>query len=490
VAYRKAKQVYQWIALIPILLTISAVWARSRYREEIRLVDHTRAVQQAIYDIQSTLANAETGRRGYILTGDRSYLTPVDAAVSQAPEAARRLLRLTQDNPVQRENARVLQGLVNDNARVLQQTAQIGHSDAARVEALERQSGLISSVQLHDVANKMIATEDQLLEVRKRASNLTDWEVDAWFGAGAIATILLLMWSYRIVRSYSAERDQAAAESALTNQKLQEEIAQVDRLNRELEERVKTRTASLERSNGDLRQFAYVASHDLKEPLRMIVTYTALLEQSIRGKLDADQQKHLNFAVEGAKRMQALIGDLLAYTQAGAQDPEPIPARLDNVLEQARYSLLASIRETGAQIAADPLPELEVDPLKMSLVFQNLLSNAIKFRQPGENPRIHVSAELQNGEWRIAVRDEGIGFDPKYADKIFAAFQRLHAAGKYPGTGIGLAICKRIVEAHGGRIWAESQAGAGATFYFTLHAVDSPLLEASESGGTALATGR
>jgi light-regulated signal transduction histidine kinase (bacteriophytochrome) len=222
----------------------------------------------------------------------------------------------------------------------------------------------------------------------------------------------------------------------------------------------------------------------------MIVTYTALLEQSSHGKLDADQQKYLSFAVEGAKRMQALIGDLLAYTQAGTQDPEPIPARLDNVLEQARYSLLASIRETGAQITVDPLPELDVDPLKMSLVFQNLLSNAIKFRRPGENPRIHISAELQNAEWRIAVRDEGIGFDPKYADKIFAAFQRLHASGKYPGTGIGLAICKRIVEAHGGRIWAESQADAGATFYFSLPAVDSPLLEAGESGGTALATGR
>ncbi|HEY7337137.1 MAG TPA: CHASE3 domain-containing protein [Bryobacteraceae bacterium] len=489
-AYRKAKQVYQWIALIPILLTISAIWARSRYREETRLVDHTRAIQQSIYDIQSTLADAETGRRGYILTGDRSYLVPVDAAVSRAPEAVQRLRQLVQDNPVERENVRVLEGLVDDRTKFLQKTTQIGRASAGQVQELERQGGLGVSVQLHDVANRMIADENRLLEARKRASEATDWEVDAWFGAGAIATIVLLMWSYRIVRRYSVERDQADAQSALTNQKLQEEIAQFDRLNRELEERVKARTASLERSNGDLRQFAYVASHDLKEPLRMIVTYTALLEQSSHGKLDADQQKYLSFAVEGAKRMQALIGDLLAYTQAGTQDPEPIPARLDNVLEQARYSLLASIRETGAQITVDPLPELDVDPLKMSLVFQNLLSNAIKFRRPGENPRIHISAELQNAEWRIAVRDEGIGFDPKYADKIFAAFQRLHASGKYPGTGIGLAICKRIVEAHGGRIWAESQADAGATFYFSLPAVDSPLLEAGESGGTALATGR
>jgi len=163
---------------------------------------------------------------------------------------------------------------------------------------------------------------------------------------------------------------------------------------------------------------------------------------------------------------------LIAYTQASAQEPARVPAALDRVLEQARYTALASVRETGAEIVADPLPELDVDPLKLSLVFQNLLSNAIKFRRPGEKPRIHVGAERQEEEWRVWVRDDGIGFDPKYADRIFQAFQRLHPAGKYPGTGVGLAICKRIVEAHGGRVWAESQPGAGATFYFTLPAAD------------------
>ena len=185
--------------------------------------------------------------------------------------------------------------------------------------------------------------------------------------------------------------------------------------------------------------------------------------------------------------MQALIADLIAYTQANAQEPARVPVGLDRVLEQARYSLLASIRETGAEIVVDPLPELDIDPVKMSLVFQNLFSNAIKFRTPGEKPRIRVGAERQQGEWRVWVRDEGIGFDPKYSQKIFLAFQRLHPSGKYPGTGVGLAICKRIVEAHNGRIWAESQPGAGATFYFTVPAADSPSRGADQASSAAMA---
>ena len=485
--YRQTKHVYPWIALIPILMMISALWSRWRYREEADLVDHTRAVQQAIYEIQITLAEAETGRRGFVLTGNRSYLVPVEAAVSRAPGEIQSLRELTNDNPAQQESVQVLDGLVKDRTRFLEQTAQIGLTNDEEVRAMERRNGLALSLQIRDVANRMIADENRLLQEGKRASSAADIEVGALFILGSIGTILLLIWSYRILQQYNAERDQAASQAALANQKLQEEIAHADGLNRELEERVNARTASLERSNSDLRQFAYVASHDLKEPLRMIVTYTALLEQSCQGKLNAEQQQYMAFAAEGAKRMQALIADLIAYTQANAQEPARVPVGLDRVLEQARYSLLASIRETGAEIVVDSLPELDIDPVKMSLVFQNLFSNAIKFRRPGEKPRIHVGAERQQGEWRVWVRDEGIGFDSKYSEKIFVAFQRLHPPGKYPGTGVGLAICKRIVEAHDGRIWADPQPGAGATFYFTLPATDSPSRGADQASGAAMA---
>jgi signal transduction histidine kinase len=488
-AFQRTKDVYGWIAVIPILLMLAVVWSRGRYRADVRSVEHAREVQETVYDIQQTLAGAETGRRGFVITGDASFLAPVEAAVVRVPQLVQQLNELTRDNPSQQEIVRALDRLVNERAGFLKQTAQIGRTSNDELQALEPRGELEVSVQLHDVADRMIAEENRLLRTRQQASAWADMEMAFLFGAGVAATILLLVWSYRVVERYAAERDRAALAAQAANQYLQEQMASVDRLNRELEERVRARTASLERTNSDLQQFAYVASHDLKEPLRMITNYTTLLEESSREKLTPDERKFLGFAAEGARRMQALINDLLAYTQAGAQNPARTPAKLHDVLEQARYSLFESIRETAAEIVAEPLPELEVDPLKMSLVFQNLISNAIKFRRPGEKPRVQVRAERQGSEWRIAVRDEGIGFDQQYADKIFAAFTRLHSRGKYPGTGIGLAICKRIVEGHGGRIWAESNAGSGATFYFTLPATDfSTPLETERSDATVAAS--
>src|SRR5207245_1167930 len=161
-------------------------------------------------------------------------------------------------------------------------------------------------------------------------------------------------------------------------------------------------------------------------------------------KLDEQAEKYIAFAQDGATRMRALIRDLLTYAQAGSQEPTLTRASLSDVVSQARYSLLESIRETGAEITTEELPDVEMDPLKMSRVFQNLLSNGIKFREPGKSPRIHIAARMEDGEWRISICDEGIGFEPKYAERVFGAFQRLHGSNKYPGTGIGLAICKRI----------------------------------------------
>lgn len=195
--------------------------------------------------------------------------------------------------------------------------------------------------------------------------------------------------------------------------------------------------------------------------------------------------------MDGATRMQTLIRDLLAYAQISTQAPALTRTQLGEVVSQARYALLASIRETGAEIAIEPLPEVEVDPLKMSLVFQNLLSNAIKFRQPGGKPSIRIEARKDDNEWRISVRDQGIGFEPKYAKKIFGAFQRLHGKDAYPGTGIGLAICSRIIDGHGGRIWAEAEPGAGAVFHFTLPALaDSLPPEKETANAAAFSTGQ
>lgn len=245
------------------------------------------------------------------------------------------------------------------------------------------------------------------------------------------------------------------------------------KLGRERTELLKTRqdleqsVAQLGRSNADLQQFAYVASHDLQEPLRMVSSYTQLLAKRYRGRLDADADEFIAYAVDGATRMQKLIQDLLAYSRVstGRQTFEPTP--MGAVLSYAMDNLLSAIKESQAVITQDRLPTVRGDAKQLAQVFQNLLSNAIKFRgdQP---PIIHISAQRKDGEWLFSVRDQGIGIDPQYAGRIFVIFQRLHTRAEYPGTGIGLAICKKIVERHGGRIWVESEAGKGATFWFSL----------------------
>jgi signal transduction histidine kinase len=225
--------------------------------------------------------------------------------------------------------------------------------------------------------------------------------------------------------------------------------------------------AELTRSNADLQQFAYVASHDLQEPLRMVASYTQLLAKRYKGKLDTDADEFISYAVEGANRMQQLIKDLLAYSRVTTQRTAYEPTECTPALAAALNNLHMAIQKQQAAVTHDPLPTVVADSTQLTQLFQNLISNAIKFRgdQP---PRVHLSAVRKENEWVFAVRDNGIGVDPQYADRIFVIFQRLHTSADYPGTGIGLALCKKIVERHGGRIWVDSHPGQGATFYFTL----------------------
>jgi PAS domain S-box-containing protein len=223
----------------------------------------------------------------------------------------------------------------------------------------------------------------------------------------------------------------------------------------------------LERSNAELEQFAYVASHDLQEPLRAIVGYLQLLEQRYRGRLDADADEFIGYAVEAGRRMQALVNDLLAFARLGTQRRPPRPVDAGDVLRSVLDGLRTVLTETGAVVTHDRLPVVLVDEPQLRTLFQNLIANAVKFR--GERaPRVHVTAQPSGPAWTFAVRDNGIGIEPRHQERIFVMFQRLHTRAEYPGTGIGLAMCKKIVEGHGGRIWVASQAGAGSTFYFTL----------------------
>jgi light-regulated signal transduction histidine kinase (bacteriophytochrome) len=245
-------------------------------------------------------------------------------------------------------------------------------------------------------------------------------------------------------------------------------LASLQEMNRTLEQRVVERTAELERSNKDLEQFAYVASHDLQEPLRMVTGFLDLLRIKFKDKIDPLAQGYIAYAFDGATRMSTMMKDLLTYARAGGQDIKPEPLDLQGVLEYVKANLKTSIEESKAAITADPLPTVTADASQMRQVFQNLLANALKFRADDRPPEIHIGVAKKDGMWVIQVRDNGIGIDPKQVNRVFVVFQKLHSRQKYAGSGIGLAICKKIVERHGGRICVESTVGVGSMFYFTL----------------------
>jgi PAS domain S-box-containing protein len=236
---------------------------------------------------------------------------------------------------------------------------------------------------------------------------------------------------------------------------------------KEMEAQLQQTLEDLRRSNTELEQFAYVASHDLQEPLRVVTSYLQLLVRRYRDRLDGDAVEFIDYAVDGAARMKRLIEDLLAYSRVGTRGGEFAPTDCAEVLGHVLNSLQLMIEEAGALVTHDPLPTVMADASQLEQLFQNLIGNAVKFRRPAP-PRVHVSAERRANEWLFAVRDNGIGIEPQHRERIFAVFQRLHAREHYTGTGIGLAICKRVVERHGGNIWVESQPGQGATFFFTL----------------------
>ena len=283
---------------------------------------------------------------------------------------------------------------------------------------------------------------------------------------------------------------------------LAKKTADLTRKNRELEEAEKAlvqrshellqQADELARSNAELERYAYIASHDLKEPLRMVASFTKLLSKRYQGRLDGDADEFIRYAIDGVERMERLIEDLLSYSRLGSGKKIVRPVEFTTALKLALANLDAAIGETGAIITYDPLPTVLGDPTQLTQLWQNLIGNAIKFRGV-DIPRIHVSVKRRKktknirDEWLFSVRDNGIGIEPQYWERIFVIFQRLHGRDEYPGTGMGLAICKRIVENHGGRIWVESEAGKGSRFNFTIPASEEALNESIVRDLTAAA---
>jgi signal transduction histidine kinase len=438
------------------------------------------------------LVNQETGVRGYLLSGQKSFLAPYYSGLAEQKQQASALRGLTAAVPAARADLAVLETradtwraayVVPSIASVTatgkppaSPTVQTGKAlfDSLRAP-LDGLQAAIASARAKAVAslNSSGRAVDVTLIVIAVVLLLLVGAVATVLRAAAIGPLTRLAREARQVAAGDFGHEvrpvgpREAADLALDVNRMRErilsELSAVQAGNIALQARAR----DLERSNSELEQFAYVASHDLQEPLRKVASFCQLLQRRYIGQLDARADQYIEYAVDGAKRMQVLIDDLLAFSRVGRVDREAALISCASALSAARVNLVAEIRKSGAVIETGELPVVRAEFSLITSLFQNLLGNAIKFR--GEKPpHITVSARRADPFWQFCVADNGIGIEPEYAERIFVIFQRLHDRSSYSGTGIGLAMCRKIVEYYGGRIWLETTAGEGATFCFTL----------------------
>jgi signal transduction histidine kinase len=458
-----------------LLIGLNALfyWSFIKQKEITQRVAVSRLTLQKLEAVLSSIKDAETGQRGYLLTRQESYLQPYTIALKTIEPQIEQLQRLTAANAYQQQQLTKLKPLIAQKLAELQQTI-----DLKKNQSVEAALKLVLTDRGQQLMERIRATIQQMQEEENQ--QLRNWlktrEEDAQTGqvtflGGILLTLIAFYLVYRAIHQETKERRQAEAS--------------LKQLNDELEDRVQSRTAELEEanvnllhSNRELEQFAYVASHDLQEPLRAVNSYAQLLSRKYQGNLDAKADKYLGYIMEGATRMQQLINDLLEFSRVGTRGKPLQPTDCEGVLSQVLDNLKVAILESRTRVTHDPLPTIVGDEIQLLQLFQNLISNAIKFRRVGDSlaegdsvpepPRVHVKAVPTDHEWVFSVEDNGIGMDAEYFERIFMIFQRLHSRAEYPGTGIGLAVCKKIVERHGGRIWVESELGVGTIFYFTI----------------------
>jgi hypothetical protein len=491
-------------ALLLIGVVLAAVVAFRLTAAQQRVVDTIFNAYAATADLNQALVDQETGFRGFVLARDESFLEPYQVGVRAARRAEARLAVPEREYATLRSQhaqiARAVQrwrtSAVEPGLAAVRSGGSLDDADLAK-----------SRAQFDSVRGEVREYRRQVLALRQEAVDDLEADVTRLFAVLAAALLLLVVsaglawvalrrWVTDPLEALGTEVDRVDAGDlsrrvAITDapEEIRVLAAQIDsmriRILQEFALAEQSRTEALEaralleeqaedlrRSNAELEQFAYVASHDLQEPLRKVASFCQLIERRYKGQLDERGEQYIEFAVDGAKRMQRLINDLLAFSRVGRASGEFAEVDLEVVLSQALRQLGALLEESGAEVTHDPLPTVRGDASLLVQLLQNLVGNGVKFRGD-QAPRVHIAIRrADDRNWEFSCADNGIGIDPQYEDKIFVIFQRLHGRDAYGGTGIGLAMCKKIVEHHGGRLWLDNSPGqgvsGGATFRWTL----------------------
>jgi signal transduction histidine kinase len=469
--------------LLPVLIVTA--WLGSLaggIRAQTETAGRYRQTAFATYDLKVALLNIETGYRGYALTGLGNFLEPYNSGLRSATLA---LNRIRQYNAFPTETA-VLEADVADYTAWAAATLKQVRVRGGLPLDLQRSLFEEGKTRFDRLRDKLNAFTDQSLaffdQNRIQVVNGLDllsvlpWSALALILVGAIVVRVGLQ---RLILS-PLNRLESATSGLANGQSVtrltvnsSDEIGRLTETFNQTAAALEQRTKEWERSNRELEQFAYVASHDLQEPLRMVSSYAQLLQKRYKGQLDERADTYIHYAVDGANRMQALIQDLLQYSRAGSRQAPLVAVDAGAVVADALRNLEVAIRESGARVQVGALPKVAADRGQLLQVFQNLIGNALKFRRDGVQHLVEVSATKDGEMWRFCVADNGIGIQAEYFERIFVIFQRLHAREEFAGSGIGLAICQRIIERHGGRIWLESEPDQGTRFYFTLRPADT-----------------
>ncbi|PYS99348.1 MAG: histidine kinase [Acidobacteria bacterium] len=477
--FRKLRRQLASLFLAALLFLIGnaiiSFWSLSTLYKNNSLVIHTLDVLEKIETVRADITSAESNQRGFLLTDNTQFLEPYERAVQDVEPTIDRLAELTSDNPAQQKNLVELRPSIVERIRLLRETLNIrrdsGLDGVTSGGTLER--GRVEMDKLLDSIANIEQIEKNLLAARTEQSRQSSINSILTLSISNLVSIALVIFVFYLIKRDVAERDK--------EERLLREA------NETLEARVAERTAELaganlelERSNRELQDFAFVASHDLQEPLRKIQAFGDRLRTVQAPKFDDQGRDYLDRMHSAAGRMHKLINDLLTFSRVTTKAQPFETIDLNMIARDVLSDLETTIEQSGGTVEVGDLPSIDADAMQMRQLFQNLIVNALKFRKPESPPVVKVEAELVNKNAsgiegsasntfaRITVADNGIGFDEKYLDRIFTPFQRLHGRNEYEGTGIGLAVCRKIVERHGGSLTAQSSAGNGATFIATM----------------------